>query len=86
MYFLVSSRIGLSFIIFSYTKFECLKSEAVAIIEFYGIYHIRYHRGWHYATYVKNLEMILQLLSFQKLMFDKMILSRSTWMGQFVLF
>jgi hypothetical protein len=35
---------------------------------------------------VKKLEMILQLLSFQKLMFDKMILSSSTRMGQFVLF
>jgi len=28
-----------------------LKSEAVAIIEFYWYYHIKYHRGWHYANY-----------------------------------
>ncbi len=37
-------------------------------------------------TTVKKLEMILQLWSFRKLMFDKMILSRSIRMNQFVLF
>jgi hypothetical protein len=36
-------------------------------------------------TTVKKLEMILQLLSFQKLMFDKMILCCSARMGQVIL-
>jgi len=80
--FLIRPRIGLSFIIFHTSNSNCLESETFMVLNSIVITILIMIEGNNTPIIINKLEIILHLLSFQKIMLDKMILSRFTLMDK----